>query len=166
MSYTFKNLADIELLTEVPETANKIIEIEGSIKRVPNKEVSGGDSIVKTAWLKQTNSYSGEDTSLTGTYSVVPSQYMTFECPNMTLGEALGYLQNGEPLTCLVTAYHSPGSSGLYQINRYGTIIWDTYNSDYITIQYIDPFYGGPTQIYWTPEGIFTSNDEAPPSEE
>ena len=166
MSYNFKNLADIELLTEVPETANKIIEVDGSIKRVPNKEVSGGNSMVKTAWIRQTNSSSGGEDYSTNTYSVIPSQYMTFECPNMTLDEALGYLQNGEPLTCLVTAYHSPDGSSLYQINRYGTIIWNTYDNNYITIQYIDPFYGGPTQIYWTPEGIFTSNDEAPSSED
>lgn len=158
MSYTFKNLADIELLNEVPEDATKIIETGGTIKRVPNKESSGGGG-VKTAHIKQIYTDLGAPAS---TYSsVVPAEYMTFECPNMTFDEVLSSLQNEEPISCFVTAFHGePGH--IYQINRYGTIIWEYGNTEYITIQYIDPFYGSPTQIYWDSNGqITTINDYA-----
>lgn len=153
MSYNFKNLADIELLTEVPETANKIIEVDGTIKRVPNKEVSGGNSMIKTAWIKQTVDYGGAPDMYS---SIVPSDSSSFECVNMTFEEALGYLQNNEPLACFITSYHYEGST-LYKVNTYGTVILD---GDTIGIHYIDPIDIDPTYIRWTSEGISTSNDE------
>ena len=155
MSYNFKNLADIELLTEVPETANKIIEVDGSIKRVPNKEVSGGDSMIKTAWIRQIDDYS----SAPDAYSdIVPSSSFPFECVNMTYEEALGYLQNDEPLACFITSYHY-GGSYLFKINTYGTVVLN-YNGT-IIIHYVDPSDADPVYLYWTSEGIYTRNDES-----
>ena len=151
MSYNFKNLADIELLTEVPEDANKIIEVDGTIKRVPNKEVSGGDSMIKTAWIRQIYSSVGPMA-----YSaIVPSQDFPFECVNMTYEEALGYLQNDEPLACFITSYHYEGSH-LYKVNTYGTVVLGYDNT--IGIHYLDPIDLDPIYIHWTSEGIFTSN--------
>ena len=156
MSYTFKNLADIELLNEVPEDATKIIETGGTIKRVPNKESSGGGG-VKTAHIKQI--YTKLAPTSTYSSSVVPAEYMTFECSNMTFDEVLECLQNEEPVACFVTAFHGE-SEYLYRINRYGTIIWEYGNTEHITIQYIDPFYGSPTQIYWESDGQITTNND------
>ena len=153
MSYNFKNLADIELLTEVPETANKIIEVDGSIKRVPNKEVSGGDSMIKTAWIRQI--YSSVDQ--TAYSDIVPSYRFPFECVNMTYEEALGYLQNDEPLACFITSYHYGGSYA-YKVNTYGTVVLN-YEGN-IVIHYLDPIDRDPTYIFWTSEGISTSNDK------
>ncbi len=152
MSYTFKNLADIELLTEVPETANKIIEVDGTIKRVPNKEVSGGDSVsmVKTAWIRQIADYSSAPSAYS---TIIPSYDFPFECVNMTYEEALGCLQNNEPLACFVTSYHYEGSY-VYTVNTYGTVVLN-YDGT-IGIHYIDPIDVSPTYIYWDNEGIFT----------
>lgn len=153
MSYNFKNLADIELLTEVPEDANKIIEVDGTIKRVPNKEVSGGDSMIKTAWIRQIYSSVGPMA-----YSaIVPSFEFPFECVNMTYEEALGYLQNDEPLACFITSYHYEGSQ-LYKINTYGTVVLNY--DGIIVICYIDPIGMDPTFIRWTSEGISTGGVE------
>ena len=35
MSYTFKNIADVELLSSMPETANVLVEVDGATKRAP-----------------------------------------------------------------------------------------------------------------------------------
>lgn len=35
MSYNFKNLADVELLSSMPETANVLVEVDGATKRAP-----------------------------------------------------------------------------------------------------------------------------------
>ena len=47
MSYEFKRLADVEALSEVPENATVIAEVNGSIKRVPGNGLGGsGNGIV------------------------------------------------------------------------------------------------------------------------
>lgn len=38
MSYGIKRLADVELLNTTPEYANKLVEVDGEVKRVPNKD--------------------------------------------------------------------------------------------------------------------------------
>lgn len=38
MSYGMKRLADVELLNTTPENAHKLVEVDGDIKRVPNKD--------------------------------------------------------------------------------------------------------------------------------
>lgn len=35
MAYNFKNLADVELLSAMPETANVLVEVDGATKRAP-----------------------------------------------------------------------------------------------------------------------------------
>lgn len=35
MAYNFKNLADVELLSSMPETANVLVEVSGATKRAP-----------------------------------------------------------------------------------------------------------------------------------
>ena len=39
MSYTFKSIADVELLNTMPENANSIIEVAGALKRGPKVDV-------------------------------------------------------------------------------------------------------------------------------
>lgn len=36
MAFEFKKLADVEALTEVPENATMLVEVDGAIKRVPS----------------------------------------------------------------------------------------------------------------------------------
>lgn len=37
MAYNFKNLADVELLSTMPETANVLVEVDGATKRAPKE---------------------------------------------------------------------------------------------------------------------------------
>lgn len=42
MDFNFKKLADVEALTEVPENANALVEVDGVIKRAPGAGLGGG----------------------------------------------------------------------------------------------------------------------------
>ena len=46
MSYNFKNLADVELLVEVPENASAFIEVDGTIKRVLKENTQTSSSVI------------------------------------------------------------------------------------------------------------------------
>lgn len=39
MAYNFKNLADVELLSTMPETANVLVEVDGATKRAPQVQI-------------------------------------------------------------------------------------------------------------------------------
>ena len=41
MAYEFKTLGSVEALTEVPENANALVEVDGAIKRVPGGALGG-----------------------------------------------------------------------------------------------------------------------------
>lgn len=45
MAYNFKNLADVELIDTMPETANVLVEVDGATKRAP--QVKPVDEIAK-----------------------------------------------------------------------------------------------------------------------
>ena len=83
MSYTFKNLADIELLTEMPENANKIIEVDGSIKRISDATSSATPVIIEGTM----------DGS--GNYS--------FTCTSTTFAEVKAAIENNIPVTGYIT---------------------------------------------------------------
>ena len=53
MAYEFKKLSEVESLTEVPEGASVLAEVNGDIKRVPKSEVGGAGGYV----IKLENSY-------------------------------------------------------------------------------------------------------------
>lgn len=44
MSYEFKTLGSVEALTEVPENANVLVEVDGAIKRAPGGALGGSSS--------------------------------------------------------------------------------------------------------------------------
>ena len=91
MNYEFKKLGEVEALSEVPENANALIEVDGSIKRVPGSGL-GGATGIKTAIIRD-SSY----TSYISEISPMASRNV-FECINMTFEEAYETLLNGEPL--------------------------------------------------------------------
>lgn len=43
MAYGFKNLATVDAVTEAAESANVLIEENGKIKKVPKKQIGGGN---------------------------------------------------------------------------------------------------------------------------
>ena len=46
MAYEFMSLAEVEALSEVPENATVLAEVDGSIKRIPGEGLGGGKSLV------------------------------------------------------------------------------------------------------------------------
>lgn len=54
MAYEFKNLADVELLSAMPETANVLVEVDGATKRAPQvKPVDEIEKIVTSESLTE-----------------------------------------------------------------------------------------------------------------
>lgn len=45
MAYEFKKIADTEVLTEVPETATVMVEVDGEIKRASGSQLGGGGGL-------------------------------------------------------------------------------------------------------------------------
>lgn len=84
MAYNFKNLAEVELLSEVPEGCTTFAEVDGVVKRVPSKGL-GGEGGIKTAIIKDSeydNAISGLQVAISG------APAYTYECINMTFEEA------------------------------------------------------------------------------
>lgn len=48
MAYNFKNLADVELLSSMPENANIIVEVDGATRRAPKEDGIGKLVTVET----------------------------------------------------------------------------------------------------------------------
>ena len=61
MSYEFKKLSEVQALTEVPEGAKVLAEVNGQIRRVPRSGL-GGSGGIKTIIIKS----SDYDQKLTG----------------------------------------------------------------------------------------------------
>jgi hypothetical protein len=95
MSYNFKNLADVELLSEVPEGCTAFAEVNGVVKRVPSKGL-GGESGIKTVIIKD-NYY---DDILSGN-DIAPDALSSSSndfTTSMTFDEVMEILTSGEPL--------------------------------------------------------------------
>lgn len=53
MSYTFKNMADVELLGTMPENANVFVEVDGSTRRAPQVKVDVAGELAVTEALEE-----------------------------------------------------------------------------------------------------------------
>ena len=53
MSYTFKNIADVELLGAMPENANVFVEVDGSTRRAPQVKVDVAGELAVTEALEE-----------------------------------------------------------------------------------------------------------------
>lgn len=157
MAYNFKNLADVELLEEVPEGCTAFAEVDGVVKRVPSKGL-GGEGGIKTAIIKD----SEYDNALSGlSTAIADGPVLTYECTNMTFEEAYQAMASGEPLTCIIM---SSEGVGLYSAaggptpvtNSYGSVVY--FGSAFFGIPCIALlFNGGDFFLYWTEEGLSTS---------
>lgn len=103
MAYEFQKLSEVEALTEVPEGANALIEVNGDIKRVPGSGL-GGATGIKTAIIKDSN----YDNAVAEMLNPAPAPsealapLITYECLNMTFEEAYETMANGEPLQAVL----------------------------------------------------------------
>jgi hypothetical protein len=153
MAYNFKNLADVELLAEVPEGCTAFAEVDGVVKRVPSKGL-GGEGGIKTAIIKD----SEYDNALAGLSTMsAAGPVLTYECINMTFEEAYQTMASGEPLAC-VGMFSGEGAANTYGITLFvGTAIGVP------CIMLI--FSSGSSivaQLYWTEEGLSTEAPSQP----
>lgn len=96
MEYTYKKLADVEALTEVPEGATVFAEVDGEVKRIPGSGLGGSD--IKTAIIKS----SDYDNALAGLQTAASlGDPVTYSCVNMTFEEAYQTMAAGEPLNAV-----------------------------------------------------------------
>ena len=149
MAYEFKRLSEVEALTEVPEGANALIEIDGVVKRVPGSGL-GGATGIKTAIIKD----SGYDNALAGvmaTDAVEPS--FTYECINMTFDEAYQTMASGEPLSIfgMFTDNNTP-------INVRGITMFGGTMMGVPCLGMTFELMNDSIMLYWTADGISTES--------
>ena len=144
MAYEFKRLGEVEALSEVPENANALIEVDGDIKRVPGSGL-GGETGIKTAIIKDSE-YDNCIAGLSTMASVAPT---TYECINMTFEEAYETMSNGEPLAVLGMF------TGEGAMNFYGVAAFIGIALGAPCIQIIFAL-GSTTVLFWTADGIST----------
>ena len=130
MAYEFKNLADVELLSTMPETANVLVEVDGATKRAPQvKPVDEIEKIVTSEALTELPETGAVLAEVNGEIKRVPSNKVggastldempgvilftgnvkervaqptiSFSC-NKTFEEALNMIKNGELRLALV----------------------------------------------------------------
>ena len=122
MAYNFKNLADVELLNVMPETANVLVEVDGTTKRAPQvdeiSKIVGSEALTE---LPETGTVlaevNGEIKRVpnnrvggAGTLDEMPGIILltadintkTFSC-NKTFKEALNMIKNSELQLVLVS---------------------------------------------------------------
>ena len=142
--YDFQKLADVELLSEVPEGASAFVEVDGDVKRVPGSGL-GGDGVA-TAILRYSADEEGQNaesgiavTAVKPTYTQIP-----VTCDNMTYAQAKAILDAGQPLAVMLYV----GAEGA----------WGTAITVGITDGYICPeFLAGDStsSMYWNADGFF-----------
>jgi hypothetical protein len=87
MSYEFKTLGSVEALTEVPENANALVEVDGAIKRVPGGALGGNEyDLVITD-----ESVNGIITINSGSYQNVFNKISAKELPRILVKYAHDY---------------------------------------------------------------------------
>lgn len=87
MSYEFKKLSEVEALTEVPEGATVLAEVDGAIKRIPGNGLGGGE--VFAIDFTDMNNF-----PQSATFNMPPEEAMK-AIENRTLGGIVGYFHFG-----------------------------------------------------------------------
>ena len=148
----FKRLSQVEQLTEVPENATVLAEVNGTIKRIPGEGLGGTGiptAIIKDSEYDNFISYLLNPAQPSSMASSAPAY--TYECINMTFEEAYEIMANGEPLniTAMVTDEFPtspiafPMFAGVAEFNVPCIIILISAMSDMI-------------ELYWTADGLST----------
>lgn len=144
MALDFKKIGDVELLEQVPDTANAVVEVDGAFKRVPGSNLGGGG--IKTAIIKS----SDYDDAIAGVQTMVAASEITFSCTNMTFEEAYSTMAAGEPLAVLFMV-NGGGASCVYGATTFaGTALSDPG----ILLSSEDKIFNGDEVAFWGTEGI------------
>lgn len=138
MAYEFQKLSEVEVLTEVPEGASVLAEVNGDIKRVPGDGLGGnsGKTLIITATVEEALP------SLTESGSSSP-----LITANMTLNEAGQSLYDHE-LTGVYGYLNNDGVVSMVMLN-----IEDASNIFNMACLVI---YNSDIAFFWTEDGIST----------
>lgn len=154
MAYDFVRLADVEALSEVPENATVLAEVNGAIKRVPGNGLGGsGNGIVLVM-----------DDASAQTFSSAPVFY-TFTA-NMDFADAMEAFNNREITSVAVYGLASVmGLNTLGQAHDY-YVMGIAYIADVASMVGTDCLgiftTNGQMPIYWTASGISTEEPSSP----
>lgn len=152
MSYEFKKLSEVQALTEVPEGAKVLAEMNGQIVRVPGSRL-GGDTGIKTAIIKSSN-YDQALREMQGTQPSFPPVKETYSCINMAFAEAYEALTNGEPVNAHLMIADEGAMNTSCAVYFLGTV---AYNVPCIAIACPNL----NIALFWTADGISTTEPGA-----
>ncbi len=156
----FKKLSEVEVLSEVPENANALVEINGIIKRVPGtglgskpepEEDTSNVINIKTAIIKD----SDYDNYVDGIANYAAAPEHTYECINMTFEEAYQTILNGEPLA-VFGMFSKELPISLYGITAF---FGNTFGVHCISFGF-DLGTDASFSLYWTADGLSTEQPD------
>lgn len=172
-TYKFKTPDDLELLEEVPETANAIVEVDGEMKRVPGSNL-GGDSIPTAIWKLDTGdtaslSLNGgvavaSDTDDKARASAADTVY-TATCENVTYDECKALLLAGELVRFRLCA--NDGATVAINAMDISSGYANLGAAELIGAEFVSTLFlitGGSSEkvtMYWLPNGTITNDTNA-----
>lgn len=156
MAYDLQRLADVELLSEVPDGASAFIEIDGDVRRVPGSGLGGG---VKTAILRPSDDSNTEERAATegqaaeggvATRAAIASPTkQPITCDNMTYAQARAVLEAEQPLAVMMCA---------------DVGVWFTALAVYMDDASIEAVLNG-SSLFWTADGFWNMDPNSSSSD-
>ena len=156
MAKDFVKLSEVTVLEEVSDTASVLVEQNGEIYRAPKTQV-GGTGGIKTAIIRDSeylNAIAGDQAAKTD----VP--VYTYECLNMTFGEAYETMLNGEPLM-VIGMLNIEGAINLQGMIGFGGT--EMFEVPCLMLAFV-PGMTEPIQLFWTADGLSTESPMLPPT--
>ena len=156
MAYEFMSLAEVEALSEVPENATVLAEVDGSIKRIPGNGLGGGKSLVIV------------ESSFTDFYADTPSPNQKLALAytytaNMEFADALAAFRACELTNAVLYALKNGPMFLNCVVGDFGAVMSVSATDISEPVQTIDcliilaEFDGNiDTRLYWTADGIST----------
>lgn len=156
MAYDLQRLADVELLSEVPDGASAFIEIDGDVRRVPGSGLGGG---VKTAILRYdedsdvapraaTEEKAAEEGIAAQAMIASPTK-QPVTCDNMTYAQARAVLEAEQPLAVMMCA---------------DVGVWLTALAVYMNDASIEAVLNG-SSLFWTADGFWNMDPNSSSSD-
>jgi hypothetical protein len=141
MAYEFKTLGSVEALTEVPENANALVEVDGAIKRVPGGALGGNGD----AWdIVITQTFEGPDgipvfRFAKGDHNLLFNMLIEGQVPRLCIYVNEGDMEHPDIVVEIPSSmYLYEGSSGLW-IGIYGrSHRWSTQTDYRLTVFMFD----------------------------
>lgn len=149
MDYTFTKLSEVESLSEVPEVATVIAEVDGEIKRIPSNGLGGAG--IKTAIIKSSDYDEAIVSQMNpAAPSTLVSAAIEYSCMNMTFEEAYATMAAGEPLDIVLMLFLDTPC-----VAHAGVLFAGTLGFGEPVIQIIE--FQSQLSLFWCADGILTS---------